>query len=74
MREVSELFEHLLNFGDEWKVTNLAVDDAQRQVEVHVKYTAMDCMLASPGKKCSREGNHAGRPVGRSQPTMYVLV
>jgi transposase len=40
MNEVSELFEHLLNFGDEWKVTNIAVDDAHRQVEVHVKYTA----------------------------------
>lgn len=40
MSEVSELFEHLLNFGDAWKVTNIAVDDLHRQVEVHVKYTA----------------------------------
>ena len=28
MREISELFEHLLTFGDEWKVTNIEVDDA----------------------------------------------
>ena len=38
MSQISELFEHVLNFGTDWKVTNVEVDDASNKVDVHVKF------------------------------------
>lgn len=38
MQKASELLEHILDFGPDWEVTNIAIDDANRQVEVHIDF------------------------------------
>ena len=49
MSEVSDLFEHLLNFGDRWEVTKIDVDDVHEQVEVYVEYTASKATCPETG-------------------------
>src|SRR6056297_1547615 len=49
MSEVSDLFEHLLNFGDQWEVTKIDVDDDHQQVEVYVEYTASKAQCPETG-------------------------
>jgi hypothetical protein len=39
MSWISELFEHMLNFGPDWQVTNVEVDDVSSRVDVHVEFT-----------------------------------
>lgn len=40
MQKASELLEHLLDFGPDWEVTNIAIDDADQQVDVHIRFVA----------------------------------
>jgi len=49
MSEVSDLFEHLLNFGEQWEVTKIDVDDVHQQVEVYVEYTASKAKCPETG-------------------------
>lgn len=39
MSQISDLFEHVLNFGPDWKVTNIEVDDVCGKIDVHIKFT-----------------------------------
>lgn len=39
MSQISDFFEHVLNFGPDWKVTNIEVDDASNKIDVHVTFT-----------------------------------
>src|SRR6056297_969158 len=49
MSDVSNLFEHLLNFGEHWEVTKIDVDDVHQQVEVYVEYTASKAKCPETG-------------------------
>ena len=51
MSDVSDLFEHLLNFGEHWEVTKIDVDDDRQQVEVHVEYTASKAKCPDTGER-----------------------
>ncbi len=39
MSQIPDLFEHVLNFSSDWKVTNVEVDDAANKIDVQVKFT-----------------------------------
>ncbi|TVR16888.1 MAG: transposase family protein [Balneolaceae bacterium] len=50
MSQISELFEHVLNFGPDWQVTNVEVDDASARVDVHVEFTGFKAPCPDTGQ------------------------
>lgn len=50
MSQISDLFEHVLNFGPDWQVTNVEVDDASYRVEVHVEFTGSKAPCPDSGQ------------------------
>lgn len=38
MQKASELLEHILDFGPDWEVTTIEIDDANQQVDVHIDF------------------------------------
>jgi len=50
MSQISDLFEHVLNFGPDWKVTNIEVDDASGKIDVHVTFTGSKAPCPDSGE------------------------
>lgn len=50
MSQISELFEHVLNFGPEWQVIKVEMDDASSQIDVHVTFTGSKGLCPDSGK------------------------
>jgi len=51
MSQLSELFEHLLNFGPDWKVSHIEVDDPGQKVDVYVEFVADKAPCPETGRR-----------------------
>lgn len=50
MSQISELFEHVLNFGPDWQVTKVEVDDKSRRMDVHVEFIGSKALCPDSGE------------------------
>lgn len=50
MSQISELFEHVLNFGPDWGVSNIEVDDASNRIDVHVEFSGSKAPCPDSGE------------------------
>jgi transposase len=50
MSQISELFEHILNFGKDWKVTEIQVDDESSKMDVHVEFIGSRALCPDSGE------------------------
>lgn len=53
MNQISDLFEHVLNFGPDWQVTKVEVSDASSRVDVHVEFTGSKAPCPTTGQLLS---------------------
>ena len=50
MSQISELFEHVLNFGPDRRVTKVEVDDASNRIDVHVEFSGSKAPCPDSGQ------------------------
>lgn len=50
MSQISELFEHILNFGEDWRVREIQVDDESSKIDVHVEFIGSKALCPDSGE------------------------